>query len=182
MDQLIADNMGLVYQQLHRFNRINDEDAYSYAMEGLFKAASTFDPNRGLQFSTYATTCIYNALMMYLRTVRKNNHLVVVSYNAPIDESDNDSNELSEFIATCESPEDTLVRQEKVRIIINTVECLIASTSSSVQRQILQLWWQSYCTMSQTELAEKSNTSQATVSRTLAVFRHKLRQELEEFL
>ena len=182
MDQLIADNMGLVYQQLRRFDRINDEDAYSYAMEGLFKAASTFDPNRGIQFSTYATTCICNALRMYLRTVRKNNHLVVVSYNAPIDESDNDSNELSELIATCESPEDTLVRQEKVRIIINTVERLIASTSSSVQRQILQLWWQSYCTMSQTELAEKFNTSQATVSRILAVFRHKLRQELEEFL
>ncbi len=182
MDQLIADNMGLVYQQLHRLNRINDEDAYSYAMEGLFKAASTFDPNRGIQFSTYATTCIYNALMMYMRTVRKNSHLVVVSYNAPIDESDDDSDELSEFIAASESPEDTYVRQEKVRIIVDTVERSIASTASSVQRQILQLWWQSDCTMSQIELAEKVNTSQTTVSRTLAVFRHKLRQELEEFL
>lgn len=182
MDQLIADNMGLVYQQLHKLNRINDDDAYSYAMEGLFKAASTFDPERGIQFSTYATTCIYNALMMYMRSVRKNGHLVIVSYNAPIDDSDDDSDEMSELIAASESPEDAFIRQEKIEFIVDTVERLIASTTSSVQREVLQMWWQSECTLGQLELAEKAHTSQATVSRTLAVFRHKLRQELEELL
>ena len=51
-EELIVNNMGLVYMQLHKMNLAYDDEAFSYAMEGLMNAARTYETDKGVQFST----------------------------------------------------------------------------------------------------------------------------------
>lgn len=181
MDQLIADNMKLVYKQLHKLNLYGDDDALSHGMEGLFKAAATFDASKGFAFSTYAMTCIYNAIMMYVRGLNKKHCLCVISYNEPVMDEDNDA-ELLEILPGHTSMEDEYIQNWRFKRIVDTVETLIDIEPIGTSKTILQLWWKSECTLKQRELADKAGTSQAYVSRTLSAFRYKLKKELEEIL
>ena len=61
---MIEENLKLVYFVLKKFNLSFDEEAQSYALEGLFLAAKNYT---GGKFSTYAYVCIYNKICEYLR-------------------------------------------------------------------------------------------------------------------
>lgn len=75
-DKLVTDNVKLVYYVYNRFGKSriiesNKEDLLSEGMLGLCQAANTFDESRKTKFCTYATLCIRNAMLMYLRKLRK---------------------------------------------------------------------------------------------------------------
>ena len=88
INKLIEDNMGLVYKQLHRFNLAYDADSFSFAMEGLMNAAKTYNTKRNIKFSTYASACIYNAIMQHLRSQSKQRQINVVYYDDPMNDTD----------------------------------------------------------------------------------------------
>lgn len=97
-DKLITDNVKLVYYVYNRFGKSplmerNKDDLISEGMLGLCQAANTFDESRGTKFCTYATLCIRNAMLMYLRKLRK-----YTPYEVSINDivgRDNDGNELT---------------------------------------------------------------------------------------
>lgn len=75
-DKLITDNMKLVYFVYHQLAKTsltinNRDDLISEGMLGLCKAANSFDENKGTKFSTYAALCIKNAMLMYIRKLKK---------------------------------------------------------------------------------------------------------------
>lgn len=66
------ENEGLLNQVVGRVFRkgaqgLEFEDLKSAGWEGLYSAVSTFDPDKGYRFSTYASTCIFNKLMSVLQ-------------------------------------------------------------------------------------------------------------------
>lgn len=62
---MIEENINLAYFVLNKFNLAFDNEALSYALEGLFLASKTYDGKA--KFSTYAHVCIYNKVCEYLR-------------------------------------------------------------------------------------------------------------------
>lgn len=178
VEKRIVDNMGLVYKQLHKFHRINDEDAFSCAMEGLMKAAQTY--NGSTAFSTYATVCIYNGIAMYLRKLKKNSSIVIVSYNQHIDD-DNDNITLEAMLGTQVDPEAEYLSKERYSYIVQCIEDLLNNTSSPQAKLALKYWVESDYTLHQKELAEKAGLTQSYVSRVISVFKHKLKKKLEEY-
>lgn len=70
-DNLITDNMNLVYYVCHKNfpTFIHNEDIIQEGMIGLIKAAETYNPDK-TKFSTYAYRCILNSMNNYLAKER----------------------------------------------------------------------------------------------------------------
>lgn len=69
--QLICSNMHLVYAVARKFNwnrgSMTLQDLIQEGSCGLIRAADSFDPEQGFRFSTYATTCIRQAIIRSLQ-------------------------------------------------------------------------------------------------------------------
>ena len=90
---LIEHNLRLVVYIARRFENtgINIEDLISIGTIGLIKAINTFDPDKKIKLATYASRCIENEILMYLRKV--GNQKAEVSFDEPLN-TDWDGNEL----------------------------------------------------------------------------------------
>ncbi|HQE05073.1 MAG: RNA polymerase sporulation sigma factor SigE [Tepidanaerobacteraceae bacterium] len=90
---LIERNLRLVVYIARKFENtgVGIEDLVSIGTIGLIKAINTFDPNKKIKLATYASKCIENEILMYLR--RNNKTRVEVSFDEPLN-IDWDGNEL----------------------------------------------------------------------------------------
>ncbi|TXL67603.1 RNA polymerase sporulation sigma factor SigE [Cerasibacillus terrae] len=90
---LIERNLRLVVYIARKFEntRINIEDLISIGTIGLIKAVNTFNPERKIKLATYASRCIENEILMYLR--RNNKTKSEISFDEPLN-IDWDGNEL----------------------------------------------------------------------------------------
>jgi len=77
-EKIVLHNLRLVIVVLKRYYAcgINLEELVSVGNIGLMKAINTFDINKNLEFSTYATVCINNEILMYLRKDKWNLNMV----------------------------------------------------------------------------------------------------------
>lgn len=92
-DTLIERNLRLVVYISRKFENtgIGIEDLVSIGTIGLIKAVNTFDPVKKIKLATYASRCIENEILMYLR--RNNKIRSEVSFDEPLN-IDWDGNEL----------------------------------------------------------------------------------------
>ena len=90
---LIEHNLRLVVYIARRFEStgINLEDLISIGTIGLIKAINTFRSEKNIKLATYASRCIENEILMYLRKIAS--HRSDVSLDEPIN-TDWDGNEL----------------------------------------------------------------------------------------
>lgn len=90
---LIEHNLRLVVYIAKKFENtgINIEDLISIGSIGLIKAVNTFEPQKNIKLATYASRCIENEILMYLRRNIKNR--AEVSLDEPLN-IDWDGNEL----------------------------------------------------------------------------------------
>ncbi len=92
-DILIERNLRLVVYIARKFENtgVGIEDLVSIGTIGLIKAVNTFDPQKKIKLATYASRCIENEILMYLR--RNNKTRSEVSFDEPLN-IDWDGNEL----------------------------------------------------------------------------------------
>ena len=90
---LIEHNLRLVVYIARRFENtgIHIEDLISIGTIGLIKAIHTFKPDKNIKLATYASRCIENEILMYLR--KNANQKAEVSFDEPLN-TDWDGNEL----------------------------------------------------------------------------------------
>ncbi|MCL5057191.1 MAG: RNA polymerase sporulation sigma factor SigE [Actinobacteria bacterium] len=90
---LIERNLRLVVYIARKFEStgVGIEDLVSIGTIGLIKAVNTFDPAKKIKLATYASRCIENEILMYLR--RSNKTRTEVSFDEPLN-IDWDGNEL----------------------------------------------------------------------------------------
>ena len=90
---LIERNLRLVAYIARRFENtgVNIEDLISIGTIGLIKAVGTFRADRNIKLATYASRCIENEILMYLR--KNANQKAEVSFDEPLN-TDWDGNEL----------------------------------------------------------------------------------------
>ena len=114
---LIEHNLRLVVYIAHKFENtgVGLEDLISIGTIGLIKAVNTFDPAKKIKLATYASRCIENEILMFLR--RTSRQKLEVSLDEPLN-TDWDGNELllSDILGTegdmvYRSIEETVERQ-----------------------------------------------------------------------
>jgi len=100
---LVEHNLRLVVYIAKKFDNtgVGVEDLISIGTIGLIKAINTFNPDKNIKLATYASRCIENEILMYLR--RNNKTKLEVSIDEPLN-VDWDGNELllSDILGTDE--------------------------------------------------------------------------------
>ncbi len=92
-NKLVEHNLRLVVYIAKKFENtgVGLEDLISIGTIGLIKAINTFNPEKNIKLATYASRCIENEILMYIRKI--NNHKLEISIDEPIN-IDWDGNEL----------------------------------------------------------------------------------------
>ena len=161
---LIERNLRLVVYIARRFENtgINLEDLISIGTIGLIKAISTYRRDKNIKLATYASRCIENEILMYIRKI--SNQKAEVSLDEPIN-MDYDGNELllSDILGT---DEDMILRPMEddvdLRLLRQAVEELPPREKEIV---LMRYGLQGYQELTQKEVAEKLGISQSYISR-----------------
>lgn len=133
---LIERNLRLVVYIARKFENtgINIEDLISIGTIGLIKAVNTFNPEKKIKLATYASRCIENEILMYLR--RNNKIRSEVSFDEPLN-IDWDGNELllSDVLGT---DEDIITKDLEANIDRNLLTKALYQLSDR-EKQIMEL-------------------------------------------
>lgn len=161
---LIERNLRLVVYIARKFEStcIGIEDLVSIGTMGLIKAVGSFRADKGIKLATYASRCIENEILMYIR--KHNQQKCEVSLDEPLN-VDWDGNELllSDVLDTGEeSVCDEFAVSEEKRIVRRAVAAL-----SPRERQIIELRYglAGGRDLTQKEVADLLGISQSYISR-----------------
>lgn len=174
---LIEHNLRLVVYIARKFENvnINIEDLISIGTIGLIKAINTYNPERGIKLATYASRCIENEILMYLR---KNNHLKnEISIDEPLN-VDWDGNELllSDILGT---ENDTVQRALEDDVDRELLRSAIEQLSPR-EKKIMQLRFGlgGIQELTQKEVADLLGISQSYISRLEKKIISRLKKEI----
>lgn len=160
---LIEHNLRLVVYIAKRYesNPIFMEDLISIGSIGLIKAVNTFKRDKNIKLVTYASRCIENEILMFLR--KKSRRKSEVSFDEPLN-VDYDGNEL--LLSDIMGTEDDLVtkafeKKENKRELLEAMKCL-----KDRERQILQMRYGiEHEELTQKDIAQRLGISQSYISR-----------------
>lgn len=178
---LIERNLRLVVYIARKFENtgINIEDLISIGTIGLIKAVNTFNPEKKIKLATYASRCIENEILMYLR--RNNKIRSEVSFDEPLN-IDWDGNELllSDVLGT---DNDIITRDIEAHV---DKKLLITALQKLTQRekQIMELRFglAGEEEKTQKDVAEILGISQSYISRLEKRIIKRLRKEFNKMI
>lgn len=109
-EKLIEHNLRLVAHIVKKYDikKTQSDDLISIGTIGLIKAIDSFQPAYGKKLTTYASRCIENEILMYLR--KNKNSLQEVSLNEPI-ANEKDGSEITLLDAIAAPPQRSVVEQ-----------------------------------------------------------------------
>lgn len=128
-DDLILDNVNLIYYVLKKMNLYkNADDYYDICMIGLIKAADTFNESKGYTFSTYGISCIRSELLGYLRrqnsSKRKANYNTVSLEMSVYKENDGKEITLLDTLPSNDNVEEEIIVNEEKELLIEALNIL----------------------------------------------------------
>jgi RNA polymerase sporulation-specific sigma factor len=178
---LIEHNLRLVVYIAKKFENtgISVEDLTGIGAIGLIKAVNTYNDEKKIRLATYASRCIENEILMYLRRTSKIKG--EVSFDEPL-KVDWDGNALllSDILGT---DSDIVYRDMDERDDIKMLRFLISKLSKR-EREIIMLRYGIDCEreFTQKEVAEKLNISQSYISRLEKKIIKKLKKEMSKVI
>ncbi|MCI9216287.1 RNA polymerase sporulation sigma factor SigE [Lachnospiraceae bacterium 42-17] len=179
---LIEHNLRLVVYIAKKFDNtgVGVEDLISIGTIGLIKAINTFNPGKNIKLATYASRCIENEILMYLR--RNNKTKLEVSIDEPLN-VDWDGNELllSDILGT---EEDTIYRdieQEAERKILIRAINRLSGRERMIIRMRFGLGTPGGEEKTQKEVADILGISQSYISRLEKKIMQRLKKEMVKY-
>lgn len=178
-EKLIAHNLRLVVYLAKKFENtgVGVEDLISIGSIGLIKGINTFNPDKNIKLATYASRCIENEILMYLR--RNSKTKMEVSFDEPLN-VDWDGNELllSDILGT---DEDIIYRdietEAEMKLLMAAVDKL-----DDREREIIELRFgihqKNGREMTQKEVADVLGISQSYISRLEKKIMARLKKEI----
>lgn len=179
---LIEHNLRLVVYIAKKFDNtgIGVEDLISIGTIGLIKSINTFNPQKNIKLATYASRCIENEILMYLR--RNSKTKMEVSIDEPLN-VDWDGNELllSDILGT---EEDTIYRdlenEVERKLLLRAVGRLSGRERTIVQMRF-GLGTFDGEEKTQKEVADLLGISQSYISRLEKKIMQRLRREMVKY-
>ena len=181
-NQLIEHNLRLVAHIIKKYYTQNgdQDDLISIGTIGLIKGVSTFKPDKNVRLATYASRCIENEILMYLR--RNSKLRMEVSIDEPLN-VDWDGNELllSDILGT---DEDIIYRDLENEVERKLLRKALGKLSRR-ERMIIELRFglnhPSGQEMTQKEVADLLGISQSYISRLEKKIMKRLKKEIVRF-
>ena len=163
-DELITHNLRLVVYLAKKYegSGVPSEDMVSIGTIGLIKAVNTFTPERSIKLATYASRCIGNEILMYLR--KSSNRRQEASIDEPLN-VDGDGNELllSDILGSDANAVSQQLEQDAERAVLRSAVAAL----SARERQIMELRFglTDVLERTQKEAADALGISQSYISR-----------------
>ena len=178
-ETLIVHNLRLVVYIARKFDNTtnNVEDLISIGTIGLIKAVNTFCPDRNIKLATYASRCIENEILMYLRKcASKRNE---ISIDEPLN-TDWDGNELllSDVLGTDNDEVGKNLEQEDERKQLSS----FVNELPPREKQIMEMRFgmNGYNEYTQKQVADTLGISQSYISRLEKRIIDKLKKQIEK--
>ena len=177
-EELITHNLRLVVYLAKKYENsgVPAEDLVSIGTIGLIKAVNTFTPARSIKLATYASRCIGNEILMYLR--KSSNRRQETSIDEPLN-VDGDGNELllSDILGSDENQISQRLEQDAERAVLRRAVAAL----SPRERQIMELRFglADGVERTQKEAADALGISQSYISRLEKRIIHTLKARLE---
>ncbi len=163
-NKLVEHNLRLVVHIIKKYYAIQSEhdDLVSIGTIGLIKAINTFDPDKQIRLSSYASRCIENEILMYFRGGRKASQ--DISLNDAID-TDKEGNPLT--LMDVLSVEETFAEDLDFKIKSSKLKEYINSELNSREKKIIILRYglNGKEPMTQREVAKLMGISRSYISR-----------------
>ncbi len=177
-DTLITHNLRLVVYIAKKFENtgISIEDIISIGTIGLIKSVNTFAPEKNIKLATYASRCIENEILMYLR--KSSNRRVETSIDEPLN-TDGEGNEL--LLGDVLGTDPDIVGAEIEQDDEKTMLYRAVNRLSDRERLIMQMRFGLLdgTERTQKEVADMIGISQSYISRLEKRIIKRLRQDLE---
>lgn len=178
---LISHNLRLVVYLAKKFENTGVclEDLISIGTIGLIKGINTFNPDKKIKLATYASRCIENEILMYLR--RNSRTKLEVSFDEPLN-MDWDGNELllSDILGT---DEDIIYKDIETEAEITLLKSAMKVLDDR-ERQIIELRFginsRENKELTQKEVADILGISQSYISRLEKKIMVRLRKEMQK--
>jgi RNA polymerase sporulation-specific sigma factor len=178
---LIERNLRLVVYIAKKFENtgVNIEDLISVGTIGLIKAVNTFNPEKKIKLATYASRCIENEILMYLR--RNSKIKAEISFYEPLN-IDWDGNELllSDILGTENDTVYNLIEDEVDKQLLFTA----LKNLNEREKEIVKLRFGLFGTREKTqkEVADMLGISQSYISRLEKKIINRLKKEISKML
>ena len=174
---LIERNLRLVVYIARRFENtgINIEDLISIGTIGLIKAISTFRADKNIKLATYASRCIENEILMFLR--KNSSQRTEVSFDEPLN-TDWDGKELllSDVLGTEGDVVLRPIEADADRKLLSDAVGMLSQRERAIITMRFGLWGQKELT--QKEVADRLGISQSYISRLEKRIILRLRREI----
>ena len=175
---LIVHNLRLVVFIAKKFEstKINLEDLISIGSMGLIKGVQTFKMEKNIKLATYASRCIENEILMYLRKTQRSRNEYSLDEVLSVD---NEGNEmvLADILGSDELP--TLTKLVNEEDINNLYYALNKLNDREKEIMIMRFGLYDHEVMTQKEVADALGISQSYISRLEKRIIDKMRQEIE---
>lgn len=178
---LIERNLRLVVYIARKFENtgVNIEDLISVGTIGLIKAVNTFNPEKKIKLATYASRCIENEILMYLR--RNSKIKAEISFYEPLN-IDWDGNELllSDILGTENDTVYNLIEDEVDKQLL----LMALKNLNDREKQIVKLRFGLNGTREKTqkEVADMLGISQSYISRLEKKIIRRLKKEISRMI
>jgi len=159
---LIERNLRLVAHIVKKFNSKESEDLISVGTIGLIKSITTFKPDKG-KLATYASRCIENEILMYLRSFRKLANEVFLQDPIGVDADGNEVTIEDKLAGEGYSIDDQVNLKMRIKLLYGA----LAAVLSQRERVIVELRYGLTAGEEETqrEIAERLGISRSYVSR-----------------
>ncbi len=179
-NELITHNLRLVVYIARKFEtgNANVEDLISIGTIGLIKAVNTFCPEKNIKLATYASRCIENEILMFLR--KTSSQKSEISFDEPLN-IDWDGNELllSDVLGSDCEEVGREIEQEDERLML----LKLVSKLSPREKQIIEMRFGigGKDELTQKEVADLLGISQSYISRLEKRIIEKLKSQLDKY-
>jgi RNA polymerase sporulation-specific sigma factor len=179
---LVEHNLRLVVYIAKKFDNtgVGVEDLISIGTIGLIKAINTFNPDKNIKLATYASRCIENEILMYLR--RNNKTKLEVSIDEPLN-VDWDGNELllSDILGTEEDVIYRNIEEEVDRKLLRKALSKLSDRERIIVDLRFGLNTDDGTERTQKEVADLLGISQSYISRLEKKIIKRLKKEMVRF-
>lgn len=163
-NKLVEHNLRLVAHIIKKYYAMStdQDDLVSIGTIGLIKAINTYNCDKNIKLSSYASRCIENEVLMYFRNTRKNSQSI--SLDDTID-SDKDGNPLT--LMDIMSVEDNIIDDLDLKVKSSKLYEYIDSILDDREKAIIKMRYglKGNKPLTQREVAQKLNISRSYVSR-----------------
>ena len=178
-DLLVVHNLRLVVYIARKYEcpTATTEDLVSIGTIGLMKAVNTFDYTKNIKLATYASRCIENEILMYLR--KTGNSKIELSFDEPLT-TDWDGNEMTlrDVLGTEPDEISQNIEYEDEKKLLRKIVSNLPEKEKNIMNRRFGL--NGYKALTQKQLADELSISQSYISRLEKRIISNLRKEFDK--